>query len=197
MTWGGNASTKEAADYYYDAGALTHVQDQLKETSYAFAEARDLSIQAMRNQLTYVDTSSTGTFNRVSGYTGGLRTGIWDNEQFVAVGDTGAIHTSVDGSTWVAQTSGTTQDLKDIRWNKWAVGERGVPEYVVVGDTGTILWSNNGEDWNAVTSGVSDTLNAIAYNGSTYVAVGNNGTVVYSSNVTTWQAGTSEYQVTF
>ena len=191
LTWGGNASTKEAADYYYDAGALTHVQDQLKETSYAFAEARDLSIQAMRNQLTYVDTSSTGTFNRVSGYTGGLRTGIWDNEQFVAVGDTGAIHTSVDGSTWVAQTSGTTQDLKDIRWNKWAVGERGVPEYVVVGDTGTILWSNNGEDWNAVTSGVSDTLNAIAYNGSTYVAVGNNGTVVYSSNVTTWQAGTS------
>ena len=191
LTWGGNAATKEAADYYYDAGALTHIENQLKETTYTFEQARDLSIQAMRNQLTYVDTSSTGTFTRVSGYTGGLRAAIWDNEKFVAVGDTGAIHTSVDGSTWVAQASGTTQNLQDIRWNKWAVGVRGVPEYVAVGGNGTILWSNNGENWNSVTSGTTASLYAIAYNGSTYVAVGANGVVRYSSNVTTWQAGTS------
>ena len=191
LTWGGNAATKEAADYYYDAGALTHIENQLKETTYAFEQARDLSIQAMRNQLTYVDTSSTGTFTRVSGYTGSLLAAIWDNEKFVAVGDFGAIHTSPDGSTWTAQTSGTSSNFTDIIWNKWAVGERGVPEYLAVGSTGTIVWSNNGEDWNTVTSGVTDTLNAIAYNGSTYVVVGGNGTVVYSSNVTTWQTGTS------
>jgi len=191
LTWGGNAATKEAADYYYDAGALTHIENQLKETGYAFEQARDLSIQAMRNQLNYVDTSSTGTFTRVSGYTGGLNAAIWDNEKFVAVGDSGAIHTSVDGSTWVAQTSGTTENLTDIIWNKWAVGLRGVPEYIAVGWNGTILWSNNGENWNSVTSGVTVNLQAIAYNGSTYVIVGASGTVLYSNNVTSWQAGTS------
>jgi len=191
LTWGGNAATKEAADYYYDAGALTHIENQLKETTYAFEQARDLSIQAMRNQLNYVDTSSTGTFTRVSGYTGGLRAAIWDNQKFVAVGDSGAIHTSVDGSTWVAQTSGTTENLNDIRWNKWAVGLRGVPEYVAVGANGTILWSNNGTTWYSVGSGSSEDLYAIAYNGTNYVVVGNNSTVLYSSNVTSWQIGTT------
>jgi len=191
LTWGGNAATKEAADYYYDAGALTHIENQLKETTYAFEQARDLSIRAMRNQLNYVDTSGVGTFTRVNGYTGGLRNAIWDNEKFVAVGDTGAIHTSVDGETWTAQASGTSQNLRDIVWNKWAVGERGVPEYVVVGNNGTILWSSNGEDWYTVTSGVTTNFTALAYNGNTYVAVGGAGDVLYSNNVTSWQSGTS------
>ena len=192
LTWGGNAATKEAADYYYDAGALTHVQDQLKETTYAFEEARDLSIQAMRNQLNYVTVDSTATVTRPAGYTNGeYNSIIWDSEKFVAVGTDGAIHTSTDGETWTAQTSGTTEDLNDIRWNKWSVGERGIPEYVVVGENGTILWSNNAETWYSITSGTTDDLNAIAYNGSTYVTVGDSGAVYYSGNVTTWQAGTS------
>lgn len=192
LTWGGNAATKEAADYYYDAGALTHVQDQLKETTYAFEEARDLSIQAMRNQLNYVTVDSSGTVTRPAGYTNGeYNSIIWDSEKFVAVGTDGAIHTSTDGETWTAQTSGTTEDLNDIRWNKWSVGERGIPEYVVVGENGTILWSNNAETWYSITSGTTDDLNAIAYNGSTYVTVGDSGAVYYSGNVTTWQAGTS------
>ncbi len=192
LTWGGNAATKEAADYYYDAGALTHVQDQLKETSYAFAEARDLSIQAMRNQLTYVDTSSTGTFTRVNGYTGGLRSAIWDNKRFVAVGDTGAIHTSVDGSTWVAQTSGTTEDLKDVLFNKWAVGERGVPEYIAVGGNGKILTSNNPTGtWYSKTTPTTEDLFAVAYDGTTYVVVGDNGTVITSQNTNTWVSQTT------
>jgi|TARA_B100000073_G_scaffold98267_1_gene78111 hypothetical protein len=191
LTWGGNAATKEAADYYYDAGALTHVQNQLKETSYAFAEARDLSIQAMRNQLNTVSTSSTASIQRPTGYTGQYRSVIWDNEKFVAVGDGGAIHTSTDGVLWTAQTTGTTEDLNDIRWNKWAVGERGVPEYVVVGDNGTILWSSNAETWYSVTSGTTNNLEAIAYNGERYVAVGSLGTAVFSNNVKTWSTGTT------
>ena len=189
LTWGGNAATKEAADYYYDAGALTHVQDQLKETSYAFAEARDLSIQAMRNQLNTVSTSSTASITRPTGYTGKYLSIVWDNEKFVAVGENGAIHTSTNGTTWTAQTTGTTENLNDIRWNKWAIGERGVPEYVVVGDNGTILWSNNAETWYSVTSGTTNNLEAIAYNGTRYVAIGQLGTVVYSDNVTSWNAG--------
>jgi hypothetical protein len=191
LTWGGNAATKEAADYYYDAGALTHIENQLKETTYAFEQARDLSIQAMRNQLNYVDYSSTGSFTRPAGYTGTYFEATWDNEKFIVVGDTGAIHTSPDGSTWTAQTSGTTENLRDIIWNKWAVGERGVPEYIAVGDNGTILWSNNGENWYPQTSGVSQALWSIAYNGSTYVIVGDVGTVLTSNNGTSWIQRTS------
>ena len=191
LTWGGNAATQEAAENYFTSGALNHISDQLKETSYAFEQARDLSIQAMRNQLNTVSTSSTAAITRPAGYTGQYRSVIWDNEKFVAVGDDGAIHTSTDGTTWVAQTTGTTEDLNDIRWNKWAVGERGIPEYVVVGDNGTILWSNNAETWYSITSGTSNNLEAIAYNGTTYVAVGSLGTVVYSDNVKAWNTGTT------
>ena len=191
LTWGGNAATKEAADNYFTAGALNHIQDQLKETSYAFAEARDLSIQAMRNQLNTVSTSSTTSITRPTGYTGKYLSIVWDNEKFVAVGEDGAIHTSTNGTTWTAQTTGTTENLNDIRWNKWAIGERGVPEYVVVGDNGTILWSNNAETWYSVTSGTTNNLEAIAYNGTRYVAIGQLGTVIYSDNVKTWNAGTS------
>ena len=193
LTWGGNAATKEAADNYFTAGALNHIQDQLKETSYAFAEARDLSIQAMRNQLNTVSTSSTASITRPTGYTGKYLSIVWDNEKFVAVGEDGAIHTSTNGTTWTAQTTGTTENLNDIRWNKWAIGERGVPEYVVVGDNGTILWSNNAETWYSVTSGTTNNLEAIAYNGTRYVAIGQLGTVIYSDNVKTWNAGTSGF----
>ena len=197
LTWGGNAATKEAADNYFTAGALNHIQDQLKETSYAFAEARDLSIQAMRNQLNTVSTSSTATITRPTGYTGSYRSVIWDNEKFVAVGDNGAIHTSTNGTTWTAQTTGTTDNLKDIRWNKWAIGERGVPEYVVVGSNGTILWSNNAETWYnvGVPNNLQTDFTAIAYNGTRYVVVGSQGGIRYSDNVKTWnpatQTGTS------
>ena len=191
LTWGGNAATKEAADYYYDAGALTHIEDQLKETTYAFEQARDLSIQAMRNQLKYVDTSSSGSFTRPTGYTGTYQSATWDNNKFIVVGASGAIHTSTDGTNYTAQTTGTTEQLNDVIFNKWAVGERGVPEYVVVGANGTILHSNDAVTWYSKTSGVSTDLRAVAYSGNTYVVVGNAGTVLTSQNVTSWISRTS------
>ena len=190
LTWGGNAATKEAAEYYYTGGTLDHIENQLKETTYAFEQARDLSIQAMRNQLNYVDYSSTDSVTRPSGYTGSYKNIIWDNEKFVAVGTAGAIHTSTDATTWTAQTSGISTTLNDIVWNKWAVGERGVPEYIAVGESGKILISNNGTTWYTKTVG-STTFNAIAYNGSTYVIVGESGTVLTSQNATSWVSRTS------
>jgi len=190
LTWGGNAATKEAAEYYYTGGTLDHIENQLKETTYAFEQARDLSIQAMRNQLQYVDYSSTAAITRPSGYTGTYSKIIWDNQKFVAVGSNGAIHTSSNGLQWDAQTSGTTEPLNDIVWNKWAVGERGVPEYIAVGAAGKILISNNGTSWVTKTVG-STQLKAIAYNGTTYVIVGDGGLVLTSQNATSWITRTS------
>ena len=192
LTWGGNAATKEAAEYYYTGGVLNHLVGSLQESQYTFEQARDLSIQAMRNQLAYVDSSTEAAITRVGSHTNTYKSVIWDNERFIAVGGSGMIHTSADGSTWTAQTSGTANTLNDVLFNKWAVGERGVPEYIAVGDAGTILTSNDPTGtWYSKTSGVSDTLLAIAYDGTTYVVVGDNGVIRTSQNGNTWVAGNS------
>ena len=159
LTWGGNAATKEAAEYYYTGGVLDHLVGSLKESTYTFSQARDLTIQAMRNQLEYVDSSTEAAITRVASHTETYEQVIWDNERFIAVGSGGIIHTSADGATWTAQTSGITTTLYDVLFNKWAVGERGVPEYIAVGQGGKVLITNNPTGtWYEKTTPISDTL---------------------------------------
>ncbi|BCU94593.1 MAG: hypothetical protein CM15mV5_2640 [uncultured marine virus] len=93
----------------------------------------------MRNQLEYVTTATKTNITQNFG-TVFVQDTIWDNDRFVAVGTDGTLRTSTDGLTWTSQTvpSGTN-DLNRVLFNKWAVGERGVPEYIAVGEA----WSNN------------------------------------------------------
>ena len=192
LTWGGNAATKEAAEYYYTGGVLDHLTGSLKESTYTFAQARDLTIQAMRNQLEYVDSSTEAAITRVASHTETYEQVIWDNERFIAVGSGGIIHTSADGATWTAQTSGISTTLYDVLFNKWAVGERGVPEYIAVGQGGKVLITNNPTGtWYEKTTPISDNLRAVAYDGTTYVAVGANGKIITSQNGNTWVSQTS------
>ncbi|MFD0894047.1 choice-of-anchor D domain-containing protein [Luteolibacter ambystomatis] len=88
-----------------------------------------------------------------------------------------------NGSTWTAQTSGTTQVLQGV-WgtgttNAWAVGF-----------SGTILrW--NGSAWSPETSGTSATLNGITgVDASNVWAVGNGG-VIRKWDGSSWTAQTS------
>ena len=192
LTWGGNAATKEAAEYYYTGGVLDHLVGSLKESTYTFSQARDLTIQAMRNQLEYVDSSTEAAITRVASHTETYEQVIWDNERFIAVGSGGIIHTSADGATWTAQTSGITTTLYDVLFNKWAVGERGVPEYIAVGQGGKVLITNNPTGtWYEKTTPISDNLRAVAYDGTTYVAVGAAGKIITSQNGNTWVSQTS------
>ena len=102
------------------------------------------------------------------------------------------IHTSADGATWTAQTSGITDNINDVLFNKWAVGERGVPEYIAVGGNGKILISNDPTGtWYSKTSGTTESLRAVAYDGTTYVVVGLNGKILTSQNGNTWVTQTS------
>ena len=191
LTWGGNAATKEAAEYYYTGGVLDHLIGSLKESTYTFAQARDLSIQAMRNQLEYVTTATKTNITQNFGAVF-VQDTIWDNDRFVAVGTGGTLRTSTDGLTWTAQTVPTsTTDLNRVLFNKWAVGERGVPEYIVVGDSGVILTSNNTINWYVKTTPTSEDLRGVAYDGTTYVVVGDNGTVITSQNGNTWVSQTT------
>lgn len=68
---------------------------------------------------------------------------IYANSQFLAVGNNGLIKTSVNGTAWTTQTSGTTENLKGITF---VSGSPNV--YKVVGDNNTILQSiDNGVTW--------------------------------------------------
>lgn len=63
----------------------------------------------------------------------------WVNEQFVVVGQNGAIYTSPDATNWTARASGTTRWLTDVTFvdGKW----------FVVGNQATLLMSTNLTNW--------------------------------------------------
>jgi photosystem II stability/assembly factor-like uncharacterized protein len=101
-----------------------------------------------------------------------------------AVGGAGAIlYTSDGGTTWTAQTSGTTVALTNV-WGTdathvWATGVYG-----------TILFYN-GTTWTAQTSNTAWTLNGIWGTDATHVwAVGVSGTILFYDG-TTWTTQTS------
>ncbi|MBB5192963.1 hypothetical protein HNQ50_003717 [Silvimonas terrae] len=102
---------------------------------------------------------------------------------YLAVGAGGSALTSTDGTTWVPQSTTTTQDLYAATYTT-ALAD----VYVAVGANGTIVTSPDGVTWTLQpTSGVSTAnLRAIAQNGSYYVAVGDNGTVMTSTNAYDW-----------
>ncbi|MBI5689039.1 MAG: PKD domain-containing protein [Verrucomicrobia bacterium] len=59
--------------------------------------------------------------------------------RFVAVGDAGAIHTSTDGATWAAATSGVRDVLRSVSFANGL--------FVVTGDNGRVLTSTDGLNW--------------------------------------------------
>jgi len=107
---------------------------------------------------------------------------------FVAVGESGTILTSSDGTTWTSRTSGTSNDLQGVTFAN--------STFVAVGYSGTILTSSDGTTWISRTSGTSNNLNGVTDANSTFEAVGKSGTILTSSDGTSWTSrtsGTSNY----
>jgi len=71
----------------------------------------------------------------------------------VAVGQSGTILTSSDGTSWTSRTSGTSIKLMEITF--------GNSTFVAVGQEGTILTSSDGTSWTSRTSGTSKGLLAV------------------------------------
>ena len=70
---------------------------------------------------------------------------------FVAVGASGTILTSDNGTTWTSRTSGTSVTLQNVTY--------GNSLFLAVGESGTILTSSdNGTTWTSRTSGTTYTL---------------------------------------
>lgn len=103
---------------------------------------------------------------------------VYSDGVFYAVGKSGSIASSVDGTIWTKQTSVTAKDLYGIT--------SGDGKLVAVGANGTILVSANGEDWSYRPSGTAKTLRGIAYGNGLYLAVGDGGTIVASRNGSYW-----------
>jgi len=105
---------------------------------------------------------------------------------YVAVGSSGTLYTSTNGTTWTSRTSGF--GANDI----FGVGY-GNGLWVAVGTNGTITTSPDGITWTARTSNMStNDIMAVTYANSVWVAVGggggstNTGGITYSTDGITW-----------
>ena len=104
---------------------------------------------------------------------------------FIAVGASGTLLTSPCGTTWTAQTSGTSNYLRSVAYD-------GSSTLVAVGNSGTILSSSDGTTWTSRTSGTSDNITNVFYKtGGGFVATGGNGLLIISADGTTWTSKTS------
>jgi hypothetical protein len=101
----------------------------------------------------------------------------------VAVGDGGAILTSLDKNTWTARSSPVAARLNGVTW--------GANQFVAVGNGGIVLTSSNGTTWTARTTGVTANLYSVIRDSAYFVAVGAGGTILYSLDGSTWQAQAS------
>jgi len=176
LSHGGNAATLEAANYYKEGNALLHISGQLTETRYAFEQARELAVLAIRNRiqrfnganLTAISASLGGTVNAVQ----------WVNTQFIAVGNSGLLATSPDGQTWTIQTNPISgADYNDIIWN-------GNTTVVIggAGGQGVVITSTTGANWAIAENALgSATIQTIAWDDNEQW-VGFGGTQWFSSD---------------
>jgi hypothetical protein len=97
---------------------------------------------------------------------------------FVAVGGTGAMQLSSDGSAWTVLSRVTTRNLNRV------IYANGL--FLMLGDGGLIMTSADGLTWQARVSGVTNNLLAAAYGNSKFLAVGAAGTTVVSTDAIQW-----------
>lgn len=104
---------------------------------------------------------------------------IHANGLFVAIGDDGAIFTSVDGTTFEPRVSGATRRLNAVAY--------GNGRFVIGGSSNTLLTSVNGLDWSAdgVTLAPSN-INFLMFREGRFVAFASNGQLGLSADGLTW-----------
>ncbi|WP_455204153.1 fibronectin type III domain-containing protein, partial [Kaarinaea lacus] len=95
----------------------------------------------------------------------GLWDNIWANNKYIAVGTTGRILTSANGTNWAIQNSGTTEDIRAVA----ASGNR----FIAVGYKNTILLSTDAtaSTWTSVQNSLSAnaSFSRVLWNGSQFV----------------------------
>jgi photosystem II stability/assembly factor-like uncharacterized protein len=94
----------------------------------------------------------------------GLNYLIFEEGNFIVVGNAGTIQTSADGITWTSTVSGTTSDLYRIyHFNG---------KFFILGKTKTFIGSDDGLTWSNIVLNVgpvNDDLNSMAYGNGVYI----------------------------
>jgi hypothetical protein len=86
---------------------------------------------------------------------------------FVAVGANGTIETSLEGVTWTRRSSGTNEDLRQVRFLDG--------RFMAVGNAGSVLLSSDGEHWQVRSTGTGIRLSDVAWNGTQFAVTGEQG----------------------
>lgn len=97
---------------------------------------------------------------------------------YVAVGTSGLAATSTNGTTWVEQTTGTSEELRNVVWDG--------SQFVATGLNGTVVLSANGVAWTVVTPFTSDNIVSLGYGDGLLACGTDNSEVWYSTNGTDW-----------
>ncbi|MCK5336594.1 MAG: fibronectin type III domain-containing protein, partial [Gammaproteobacteria bacterium] len=118
-----------------------------------------------------------------------MRDSVSNGSMIVAVGDYGAILSSIDnGVSWTAQISGTTKTLNSIVWNG--------SKFVTISYNGSILVSTNGIDWTAVNEeSAGHAFVDIVVNGSQFIIISAGGLVHTSTNGEIWELNSFDLSV--
>ena len=155
-------------------------------SGYAVSGGGPVMVVFNTSGVPYSSTSLSGTWTAGTNPSGAgaMFDVTYANSQYVAVGSSGHIITSSTGTSWTAQTSGTTLTLYSVAWSP------AFSSYVAVGNTGAIFVSPTGVTWTNRTTGTT-VLNYVASSSSIAVAVGNSGTILTSTDGITWTARTS------
>ena len=134
------------------------------------------------NESILISTNAINWSNPLSSPLGnnGFNSIATDGTSMVAVGQSGVIYISNNGSNWANATTGGVPNLNKIIYHGGL--------FVAVGDNGRIQTSTDGSTWTARTSGTTNKLTSAIYDtgSSQWIVVGYNDTVLTSSNGITW-----------
>jgi len=120
----------------------------------------------------------------------GVYANAYGNDKFVAVGSSGKMATSTDGTTWTTVTNSTFSNGINNSINAITYGN---DKFVAGSTDGKMATSTDGETWTAVSDSIflNYSINAIAYGNDKFVAVGSSGKMATSTDGTTWTAVTN------
>jgi photosystem II stability/assembly factor-like uncharacterized protein len=108
----------------------------------------------------------------------------WSGSRYVAVGVSGTVVTSTDGTNWsIVGASLTTQGLNSVTYSSTS------SKYVAVGNSSAVLVSSDGLNWSVATSGA--TLYSVVWTGNEFIGVGASGLIRASSDGATWTSRTT------
>jgi hypothetical protein len=106
---------------------------------------------------------------------------------YVAVGDTGKLATSPDGTTWTQRTSsfGTTI-INGVAW--------GDGYWVAVGNSAKVAYSTDGITWTQVTTGITGDVQTVSWGNGLWIITAASGQLYTATNPTgTWTSRTSTF----